>query len=108
MKVSQLTQGDKRRVMYVENKDGLIDGERARVGWVEFSKTGRTIRYRGRSFSAIGGRGIAGNFIDLETGEEYWISGIKKRDSNQLPGTSVRPVVDDDASAEYERLRTDV
>jgi len=36
MKVSQLTKGLQRRLMYVENKDGLIDGERARIGWAEF------------------------------------------------------------------------
>jgi hypothetical protein len=41
MKNSQLTKGHERRVMYIENKQGLVDGERARIGWVELSKTGR-------------------------------------------------------------------
>jgi len=43
MKNNQLTKGEKRRVMYVENKDGDIDGAKARIGWVEFSKTGLTV-----------------------------------------------------------------
>ncbi len=43
---SQLTRGAARRLMYIENKDGEIDGVAARIGWVEFSKTGRTVFYR--------------------------------------------------------------
>ena len=44
--VNQATRGEKRRVMYVENKDGQIDGLSARIGWVTCSKTGLTIYYR--------------------------------------------------------------
>jgi hypothetical protein len=36
---NQLTRGEKRRVMYVENKDGDVDGVSARIGWVTFSKS---------------------------------------------------------------------
>ena len=102
---NQLTRGHDRRVMYVENKQGLVDGARARIGWVEFSKTGRTVRYRGLSLVAIGGRGTLGNFVDEATGEEYWVSGVKQRGSNALPGGPAAPVVDDDARLEYERIR---
>ena len=38
----------KRRLMYIENKDGEIDGANGRIGWVSFSKTGKTVYYRGR------------------------------------------------------------
>lgn len=106
MKVSQLTKGLQRRLMYVENKNGLIDGERARIGWVEFSKSGRTVRYRGRSLAAIGGRGVSGNFMDEETREEYWLSGVKERGSNAHPHSAVRVVVDDDAEHEYAKIRS--
>ena len=105
MKNNQLTKGQERRVMYVENKDGLLDGADARIGWVEFSKTGRTVYYKGRSLKAIGGRGIRGNFMDEETHEEFWVSGVKKRGSNVHPAESATPVIDDDAQEEYERLR---
>ena len=105
MKKSQLNRGQQRRVMYVENKQGLIDGARARIGWVDFSKTGRTIRYRDRELVAIGGPGVSGNFMDAESREEYWVSGIKKRGSNALPAAPVNPVIDEDAQEEYERLR---
>ena len=48
--------------MYVENKDGLVGGEPARIGWVAFSQSGRTVRYRGLSLISIGGSGGAGKF----------------------------------------------
>jgi hypothetical protein len=67
MKTNQLTRGIERRVMYVENKDGLIDGSPARIGWVRFSETGRSVYYKGRTLKAIGGSGVRGNFRDEET-----------------------------------------
>jgi hypothetical protein len=78
MKTNQLIQGQERRVMYLENRDGLLEGAQARIGWVTFSKTGRTVYYAGRSLISIGGRGIRGNFMDEETREEL----IKERGSN--------------------------
>jgi hypothetical protein len=104
MKANHLTQGQERRVMYLENKDGLLDGVQARIGWVTFSKSGRTVYYRGRSLKAIGGRGVRGNFIDVESGEEFWVSGIKRRGSNTHVNDATPVVVDDDAKAATARL----
>ena len=103
---TQLTRGLRRRVMYVENKSGLIDGVSARIGWVEFSKTGQTVYYRGRALQK--GGGIRGNFFDVESGEEYWVSGVKRRGSNAHPaerGVSVE--IDPDALDAYRALRSD-
>ena len=94
--------------MYLENKDGLLEGSRARIGWVSFSKTGRTVYYAGRSLKAIGGSGVRGNFVDEQSGEEFWLSGIKKRGSNTHANESISIVVDDDAREEYERIRQEV
>lgn len=77
--MSQLTRGEERRLMYLENKDGEIDGYDARIGWVTFYKTGRTIYYRGRSPARLKGGGVSGNYFCENTHQEYWISGIKKR-----------------------------
>lgn len=90
--------------MYVENKEGLIDGAEARIGWVTFSKTGKTVYYRGRSL--VMGSGISGNFLDEETREEYWVSGVKKRGSNAHPaGRGVKIEIDADAMDEYLVIR---
>ena len=101
---TQLTQGLKTRLMYVENKQGEIDGANGRIGWVGFSKTGRTINYRGLELSKA--RGVSGNFIDLNTGHEYWVSGVKRRGSNVHPAERTSVVVDEDALAAYTDLRT--
>ena len=107
MKTNQLTRGSELRVMYVENKDGLIDGSPARIGWVRFSKTGRSVYYKGRTLKAIGGSGVRGNFMDEESGDEYWVSGVKKRGSNVHALETASVVVDDDATEEYQRIRED-
>lgn len=100
---NQLTRGLKRRLMYVENKDGDIDGAQGRIGWVTFSRTGQTVHYRGRELGK--GSGVRGNFFDAETGEEYWVSGVKKRGSNAHWAERITVEVDGDALEAYQALR---
>lgn len=72
--------------MYIEQKtDGkefLNHQGPAVIAEIEFSKSGKTIYYRGKSFYRIGS-GLYGNYLCEETGDEYWISGVKKRGSNR-------------------------
>jgi hypothetical protein len=91
----------KPRVMYVELKTGYNDDGPAWIGWVTFSKTGRTVHYRGKTLRRINGGGIRGNHVDVATREEYWVSGVKKnRQDRHWAGAG--PVhVDDDARDEY-------
>jgi hypothetical protein len=87
----------KTRIMYVENKSGGLEGP-ARIGRVTFSKSGRSLTYNGKTFVSI--KGFKSNYMDKETGEEYWISGPKKRGGDRLYGTE--PVeVDEDVREEY-------
>jgi hypothetical protein len=99
----QLTRGLVRRLMYVENKNGDIDGEDARIGWVTFSKTGRTVYYRGLELRKA--RGVRGNFLDARNRDEYWVSGVKTRGSNVHPCESASVVIDDDALEAYAEMR---
>jgi len=92
--------------MYVENKHGTIDGVNARIGWVTFSKTGQTVYYRGRALEKSTGQGIRGNFFDVATGEEYWVSGVKKRGSNVHWAEHVAVEIDPDAIDEYRAIRS--
>ena len=104
---NQLTLGQKRRVMYIEGKGALIDGVSARIGWVTFSKSGRTLTYRGLTLGRIKGGGVSGNYIDTESGAEYWVSGVKKRGSNTHPAEGgVAVAIDPDAQEEYTNLRS--
>ena len=104
--MSQLTKGKETRLMYIENKNGVIDGYDACIGWVTFSKTGNTIYYRDISLARIKGGGVSGNYFCEETGDEYWVSGIKKRGSNVHWAESASVHIDDDAIDEYYSIRS--
>jgi hypothetical protein len=102
--MSQLTQGKTRRLMYVENKSKAGDRGEARIGWVTFSKTGRSVYYRDRCFQRIKGGGVAGNYFDAESGDEYWISGVKKAGTNRHWAGGGEIQIDDDAQTEYGKI----
>lgn len=83
--------------MYIECKSGL--NGRGRIGRVSFSKTGQTLYYAGREFRSLKG-GYKANYFDVETGQEYWISGPKQRGGDRLygqPGVDI----DEDVRIEY-------
>lgn len=65
-------------IKYLELKSGFSDNGPAWIGLVSFSKSGKTIYFNGKAFQSLDGMGMSGNYFDLESGEEYWISGIKK------------------------------
>ena len=86
--------------MYIESKADGLTGP-ARIGRVTFSKTGKTIYYRGREFRSLKGRGFKANYYNVATGEEYWISGPKKDGGDRLYGERVPIEIDDDVREEY-------
>jgi len=96
------TVGQKRRLMYIEPKSGHDhNGPREnRLG--TFSKTGRSIYSSGKRFERLQGRGISGNYFDVDTGEEYWISGVKKQNTHRHWAGSGPIDIDVDAREEYE------
>jgi hypothetical protein len=87
----------------VENKSGMIDDADARIGWVTFSKTGSTVYYRGRELAKH--QGIRGNFRDVETGDEFWVSGVKARGTNAHYAHPVSVEIDEDATEAYREIR---
>lgn len=90
----------KSRIMYIERKAEGLSGT-ARIGRVTFSKTGKTLRYGGKSFQSLNGSGFKANFYNLENGEHYWISGCKRDGSDRLYGERVPIHIDADAREEY-------
>ena len=86
------------RILYVERKTGA---NQAWIGRVSFSKTGRTLYYRGMSFRSLGGSGISGNYRELESREEYWISGCKRDGGDRLFGSRLPVMIDEDVREEY-------
>ena len=87
-----------RKVMYIEYKGGGITGQ-GRIGFVEFSKTGKTIYYNEKRLQSLKGEGYKANYYDIDTGEKYWISGCKREGDDTLyPGVIE---IDEEAREEY-------
>lgn len=85
----------KTRIMYIQR------GSVGRIGRVRLSKTGRTLYYGGVELLAIGGSGIRGNYMDVATREEHWVSGPRRDGQDTLfPG---HVEIDDDVREEYWR-----
>jgi hypothetical protein len=93
--------GTKTRIMYIELKEGHGNRGPARIGRVRFSHSGRTLYYRDKEFQSCGGQGIAGNYFDVKTGEEYWISGPKKNGRDRHWAGSGPVEIDTDVAEEY-------
>src|SRR5690606_7055693 len=83
-----------------ERKAGELIGE-ARIGLVTFSKTGKTLFYGGKEFQSLKGRGFKANYVEVESGEEYWISGCKKDGTDRLYGERLPIEIDKDIREEY-------
>ena len=93
--------GVQSRIMYIENKAGTLNGS-ARIGRVTLSKTGRTLRYGTREFRSLKGS-YKRNYFDVQTGEEFWISGPKKRGGDRLYTCNLPIEIDADVREEYWR-----
>ena len=96
--------GNKRsRIMYIEDKSQGLNGK-ARIGRVSFSKSGRSIQYKGQAFQSLKGAGFKANYFDEKTGSEFWISGPRKDGKDRLYDQSTMPVeIDEDIAEEYWR-----
>ncbi len=87
--------------MFVQLKTGFdVDRGPSWIGWVEFNRSWKTARYRGRELRKYASRGDA-NFYDVNSGEEFWLSGPKRdrTDTRYGPRTTS---IDDDAREAYE------
>lgn len=90
------------RIMYIEDKSGGLEGT-ARIGRVYFSKSGKTLYYRGLKFQSLKGNGFKANYFEVETLDEYWISGPRKDRNDRLYGGNRGVIIDDDVRDEYEQ-----
>jgi hypothetical protein len=88
------------RVMYIESKAEGLNGT-ARIGRVAFSRTGATLHYKDREFGKLGGRGYKANYRDLESGEQYWISGPRRDGADRLYKSNWPVEIDEDVREEY-------
>ena len=89
------------RSRIMESKGEGLNGP-ARIGRVTFNRTGLTLSYNGKSFRSLKGSGFKANFYEIETGEQYWISGPRRDGLDRLYGKSALVVeIDADVREEY-------
>jgi hypothetical protein len=100
----QNSQTMKSRIMYLELKNGSGHSGPAWIGFVEFSKSGKTIYFDDKALKKLKIPGLSANHFDIENGEEYWVSGIKKNggDRHQFGGGKI--MIDKNSIEEYLNL----
>ena len=88
------------KIMYIEDKSESLEGN-ARIGRVYFSKSGKTLYYRGLKFQSLKGSGFKANYFEVKSGDHYWISGPRKDQNNRLYGGNQGVEIDSDVYEEY-------
>lgn len=87
------------RVMFIQLKTGYnTDKGPAWISSLRFNKTWKTAYWHGRTLHRW--QGSDANFYDVETREEFWVSG-PHRDRPDARYSGVQPTVDDDIRDVY-------
>ncbi len=89
---------------YIELKGGHSDNGPAWTGHVTRSKSGRTLYFNGRGLMKLKGQNRAesgGNYIDMETGESFWVSGVKKNGQDRHWAGSGKVLIEAAAVSDY-------
>ena len=87
---------------YIELKTGYNDNGPAWIGKVKLSKSGQTIYFNDKAFKKC--HGVYANYYDIETGDEYWISNVKKDGTDRHWAGSGKITVDKNIISEYHTL----
>lgn len=90
----------KKELKYIELKTGYSDDGPAWIGYVEFSKSGQTIYFNDMAIKSNG----HGGGTNIESGDIYWVTGVKKKSSNRHPLGKGKIRIDKDAIDEYLKL----
>jgi hypothetical protein len=86
---------------YIEKKTGSNHDGPAWIGYIKKSKTGKTIYFNNRAYQKYG----HGDYSDIETGEGYWISRIKRNGQDRHWAGHGKIMIDRKAVNEYLNYR---
>ena len=95
----------KKELIYVELKSGYSDNGPAWIGHRGSSKSGSTVYFNGLAFKSLKGTGISGNYYECESGDEYWISGVKKNGADRHWAGNGKVHIDEKAIKDYLHIR---
>ena len=91
------------KIMYIESKADGLEGP-AEIGRVYFSKSGKTLYYKGLKFQSLKGVGFKANYFETESGDYYWISKPRKDQNDRLYGGNRGVKISEDIREEYAKL----
>jgi hypothetical protein len=91
--------GHKTRIIYIERKAGQLTGP-ARIGRVTYSNRCDDL-LSGMEFQSLKGRGFKSSYFEVNTQEEYWISGPRRDGRDARYATNIATEIDDDVAVEY-------
>lgn len=66
---------------------------------IDGARIWKSIHYKDKTFETLKGRGFQSNYIDLATGDQYWISGCRKDGMEALFSADI--AMDEDVREEY-------
>jgi hypothetical protein len=90
---------------YIELKSSHKDNGPAWIGHVGLSRSKTTVYFNGRALKRLKGGGVSSNYVDIESGEAFWISGVKKKGEDRHWAGSGRVLVEEAALSEYLAIR---
>jgi len=85
---------------YIELKTGYSDNGPAWIGRVKLSKSGQTVYFNGKALKRSHHQGASSHF-DLESGEGYWVSEVKKNGEDRHRFGSGKVAIEAAAVQEY-------
>ena len=88
-------------IKYIELKIGHSDNGPAWIARVVTSRSGQTIYFGDKALRRGGGQLISGNYFDISNGNEYWVSGVKKRGGDRHGAGSGNIGIEASAVSEY-------
>ena len=90
---------------YIELKSGGHNHSGpAWIARVKTSRSGRSIYFDGRALKRGGWGGATGNYFDAETGESFWVSGVKRDGNDRHWAGSGKVTIEAAAVDEYLEL----
>lgn len=92
------------QILYIELKSGFSHNGPAWIGFVKLSKTGQTIYFNNKALKKFKNPGINANYYDIENGDEYWISGVKKNGLDRYKYGNGEIMLDKNCINEYLRM----
>lgn len=88
------------RIMFVERRDGPRT-EAASIGRVSFSKSEKTLYYRGMSLQSVRTKGGKAIYEDLISGDSYVVAAARKDGTDVRECSGVTVEIDENAREEY-------